>query len=181
MSIEVQNWKISKDMYARLALAKNMVMLTYRMSNNLSQKRAAELCGISLSLWAQLENRRALPTETEAKKVATLIGKPSFKVFETLRHETIRMPVKNISKLAFLRCVKGIAQIDLARRAEVPLQVIRQLERRWLTIIDIPQADLVHVMTLADYLGEDVVNVIGMAIDQKEAAIGSLRALPLLS
>jgi DNA-binding XRE family transcriptional regulator len=162
---DVQNWKISQKLYAQLDTAKNLDMVNFRLAQNLSQEQASLQAGVSKTVWMDLENKKLIPSETQATKIAVLIGKPVFRLFPHRRHDTIKLlPLRNMSKLAFIRCALGIGQVDLAKRAAVPIRVLQRIEREWAAIQDIPKDYLIHVQTLADYLGEDVVDIVGSVV-----------------
>jgi DNA-binding XRE family transcriptional regulator len=159
---ELQNFKIRKDIYNKIDTAKNIDMLMYRIAYNLSQKQAANRAGLPIYVWLALENRKAIPTTLEASKIATLLGKAVFKLFPITRQESIRiLPIRNFSKLAFIRCSRGLSQAELAKSLEVPITMIISIEREWKKIEDIPSKLLPKIQKLADYLGEDIINILG--------------------
>jgi DNA-binding XRE family transcriptional regulator len=161
---DVQNWKIPSEIYAKLDVAKNMDMILYRISRNLSQSRAAQIAKVSPATWMGMENKKIIPTQDEATKVALTIGKSVYKLFPVTRHDTVRLlPIRGLAKLALIRCVRGIAQVDLAKKANVPLKILRSLERVWIDVTDISEEEIVYVQMVADFLGEDIVNIIGKA------------------
>ncbi len=143
---EVQNWKISKKLYMELNDKKNMDMINFRWARNLSQQQAADQAGITISAWRDLENKKLIPTETQATKIALLLGKNAYKVFSIRRHDTLRsLPLKSMSKLAVVRCIQNISQVDLAQKAGVPIRVIQKIEREWKEVDDIPKKDLGYI------------------------------------
>ncbi len=162
---DFQNWKVSKEIYARLDIMKNIDMIMFRMSYNLSQAKAARMANIHHIVWMNIENKKVIPTINEAGKIAFLLGKPVFKLFPQTRHDTIRsLPLRSFSKLALIRCIYGISQIKLAKRAEVPFEIIQRLEREWKVFSDIPEEKRILVQKVADYLNEDIINIIGEGI-----------------
>ncbi len=163
---EMQNWKISKKLYMELESKKNMDMINFRLARNLSQQQAAEQADIAVSVWRDLENKKLVPTETQATKVALLLGKNAYKLFPIRRHNTLRLlPLKSMSKLAVVRCLQNISQIELAKQSGIPLRVIQKIEREWKEITDVPKKDLGYIQVIADILGQDVVDIIGTVIE----------------
>lgn len=165
MYIDAQNWKITKTLLSQLSATKNVAMFTYRVTNNRSQVQAAKEAGISSVMWMDLENKKAIPTMAQAEKVAMLLGKTTFSLFPLIRHESIHIRGnKQMSKLTLIRGIRGIAQVDLASKTGVSLKVIQKVERVWKDFQEVPDEHLDAVQMLADFLKEDVINIIGQAI-----------------
>lgn len=159
---DIQRWKLSKELYKKLDTAKIVPMINYRIMNNLSQHKAAKLADLPAFVWMNVENKRMVPTESEAIRIGYVVGINPHQMFPLMRSNTAKiLPLKNFSKLAFIRCSRNITQTELAKNTGIPLKIIHKLEREWYAIADIPKDMLVKVHTLADYLGEDIVNIIG--------------------
>lgn len=167
---EVQNWKITREIMADLTNRKNRYLINFRVMRNLSQEKAAIMAGISTATWAGLENKKMNPTIHEAEKVSSVIGKLAGRIFPIILDDMKRnIAIRTFSKLGLYRVMKGQSQSVLSSLSDVSIYTISKLEREWMAGEEIPRDHLMDVQRLADFIGCDIVDIIGQIdIDEEE-------------